>query len=124
MTTLPLNFTARVISGSGRGRKLGVPTLNLDLRDVPHDMPEGVYACRAVVNGIHYPAAAHYGPRPTFADAPSFEVHLIGASLPAPPGRIEVEIAALLRGISKFDSPEAMTEQIREDIQKTKEILL
>lgn len=123
MTTHPLNFTARVISGSGRGGKLGVPTLNLDLRDVPRDMHEGVYACQAVVNGIDYPAAAHYGPRPTFADAPSFEVHLIGASLSSPPGRIEVKIAALLRGIYKFDSPEALIAQMQEDIRKAKKML-
>ena len=112
-----------MISGSGRGKTLRVPTLNLDLQDVPKDLQDGVFVCRAIIDGTSYPATAHHGPRPTFNDSPSFEVHLIDASLPSPPKRVEVEIVEFLRGISKFPSAEALTTQMLEDIQKARDIL-
>lgn len=120
----PLRFRARVISGSGRGKTLRVPTLNLDLRDVPRDLPEGVFACRAIIDGTEYLATAHHGPRPTFGDSPSFEVHLIGTSLTTPPELVEVEIVQLLRGISKFSSGEELSEQMRKDIEDASYVLL
>lgn len=123
MTTLPLRFQARVIPGSGRGRTLRVPTLNLDLRDIPKDLQEGIFACRTFIDGMQYGASAHYGPRPTFDDSPSCEVHLIDASLSSTPERVEVEIVAFLRGIFKFDSSEALTAQMLEDIRKARDIL-
>jgi len=129
----PLRFRARVVLGSGRGKMLRIPTLNLDLRDVPRDLPDGVFACRVVlpspsptlsgakgrrgggVGGGGFPATMHNGPRPTFNDSRSCEVHLINQRLPSPPDNIEVEVVECLRGISKFPSPEALSIQMRTD---------
>ncbi len=118
-----LFFTARVISGSGRGTGLGVPTLNLDLRDVPPGLQDGVFACRAIAGGKSYAAAMHKGPRPTFGDISSCEVHMIDELIPVPPQSVTVEVVEFLRGIAKFLSSEALTSQMLEDIRQAKKIL-
>ena len=119
---LPLSFSARVITGDGRGRTLGVPTLNLDLRDVPEELEIGVFACRAVIGGATFPATMHHGPRPTFGAIASCEVHLIDVSLPSPPEHVEVEVVEFLRGIATYPSAEALQVQMAEDIRRAKEI--
>ena len=121
--TLPLRFTARVISGRSRGRTLGVPTLNLDLRDVQPDLQDGLYAGRAIVEETEYQATIHWGPRPTFGDTRTFEVHVIDADIPAPSQTVTVEIVQFLRAIEKFPSAEALTKQMHEDIAKSRDIL-
>ncbi len=120
---LPLRFTARVISGRSRGRTLGVPTLNLDLRDVPSDLEDGVFACRAFIDGKQYPATMHNGPRPTFNDTRSCEVHFIDQTISPPPTTVDVEVVEFLRGISTFPSAEALSAQMQEDIRNARDIL-
>lgn len=116
-------FTARVISGAGRGKGLGVPTLNLDLQDVPRDLEDGVFACRAWIEGKEYPATMHHGPRPTFNDSRSCEVHLINAELPSPPRSVDLEVVQALRGISRFPSADALSKQMRKDSEDALRIL-
>ncbi len=123
MSIPAIRFTARIISGSARGRTLGVPTLNLDLSDVPKDLQDGVFACRAIVDGKSYPATMHNGPRPTFGDVRSCEVHLIDHVLPTTPLAVEVEVAQWLRGISKFPSAEALQKQMNADIAEARKVL-
>ena len=120
----PLRFTAHVITGAGRGRQLGVPTLNLDLRDVPDTLDDGIFACWAIINGVEYPATMHHGARPTFGDTRSCEVHLLDEVLASPPEKTEVETVKFLRGIEKFASAEALTTQMREDIRRARDILM
>lgn len=119
----PILFTARVITGAGRGKVLGVPTLNLDLQDVPKELEDGVFAVRATIEGTSFRATMHNGPRPTFDNSRSCEVHLIDRALPVPPANVDVEVVQYLRGISKYPSAEALTAQMREDIQNARDIL-
>lgn len=120
---LPLRFTARVICGRSRGRTLGVPTLNLDLRDVPRELSDGLFAGRVIVDQRQYPATIHYGPRPTFGDTRSCEAHVIDREMPTSPASVTLEVVAFLRGIEKFPSAEALTKQMHEDIAKARDIL-
>jgi riboflavin kinase/FMN adenylyltransferase len=121
-------FTAKVISGSGRGKGLGVPTLNLDLRDVPKEMEEGVFACRVqmangeMVNG-KYAAALHYGPRTMFKDTVSCEIHLIDTSIDASPASVSVETVEHLRDVREFATVEELKEQMQKDIEQAKNTL-
>src|SRR5205814_192284 len=76
----PYRIAGTVITGAQRGRTIGFPTANLG--DVPTVLPgNGVYAVRATVAGVQYPAAANVGPNPTFGeDVPKVEIHLLGFS--------------------------------------------
>jgi riboflavin kinase / FMN adenylyltransferase len=126
-----ISFTAQVIRGSGKGSAMGIPTLNLDLDDVPEELQEGIYAARVTVNGERVSAAMHYGPRPVHGLSRSCEVHLCGAAFrasrtgqrAAPPTSITVEIIDRLRDVKDFDSEEELKEQIAKDIERCKSIL-
>ena len=72
-----MNFTSAVITGTGKGKEIGFPTLNLEMSSVP-ELEEGVYACFARLgeHGIRVPAVMHYGSRPTLGAIPSCEVRV------------------------------------------------
>ena len=118
-----VSFRARVITGSGRGKTLGVPTLNLDLQDVPRDLADGVFAAWVRSDSKRYPSALYNGPRPTFGDTRSCEVHLIDALIPSPPDAVDVEVVEFLRGVSTYPSAEALSTQMMDDIRRSRDIL-
>jgi len=118
-----MRFSASVITGSGRGKGMGTPTLNLDLADIPGDLKEGIYACKVIINDAIYDAAMHYGPRPVHKDTASCEVHLLDETMSDAPAMIAVEIAAYLRPVQDFPSEAALIAQINDDIAKARGIL-
>ncbi|MCF7845093.1 MAG: riboflavin kinase [Kiritimatiellales bacterium] len=116
-------FNANPLPGSGRGKGLGYPTINVDLEKVPTDLEEGIYAGLASLNGQNIPSAIHYGPRPSFDDTISFEIHLIDHSPVVIPQTIEIKLIKRLRDIKTFDSEEALKKQIGMDIEETKKLV-
>ncbi len=112
-----MRFSASSVSGSSRGHALGFPTVNLNVRELPSDFCEGVYAARASVNGETWHAAAlHYGPKPTFHEGLSAEVHLLDVVLETLPPRLEVEVVGRLRDVREFPDPDALRVQIATDV--------
>ena len=120
---LPLSFTAGVVSGRGRGRKIGAPTMNLALADVDPSLQEGVYACFTVIDGTRYEAAMHFGPRPAFQDSATCEIHLLDGVPADVPPYLLVEVIARLREVRDFPSTEALMGQIARDIAEARAIL-
>jgi riboflavin kinase/FMN adenylyltransferase len=60
----PFSLLGTVVPGRGLGRKLGIPTANLN----PHNEvapPDGVYIVRARWDGVAYPGIVNLGFRPT-----------------------------------------------------------
>lgn len=115
-----MKFSARTVTGSGRGKDLAVPTINLDMSEIPSDINDGLYAC-TVDGGT--PAILHFGIRPTFDDSPSCEVHLLDKEIDTPPDVLEVNIVQKIRETKKFDSPELLMEQMQKDISAARGIL-
>ncbi len=120
-------FTAKIISGAGRGKALGTPTFNLALEEIPETLSEGVYAVRAQAGegGVPSHAVMHYGPRPTFDGSRSCEVHLLevlGVRFQVS-GEITVEVVKKLRDVRRFETPEALQAQIAKDIADARTIL-
>jgi riboflavin kinase/FMN adenylyltransferase len=122
---VPIAFRAHVVSGSGRGKRLGVPTINLNLRDVPRELGEGIYACLVHLDEATKPlrAALHYGPRPVFKDTVACEVHLIDTALHSDPESLTVEVIGRIRDVANFPSPSALKEQILRDIEDARAML-
>ena len=130
-------FIGRVIKGSGKGSAQGVPTLNLDLADIPADLEEGIYAARVVIEGKSFDAAVHYGERPVHGLGKSFEAHLLTEKhQPSPAGlrstgqalstkhqTVTVEVVKRLREVRDFETEEELKDQIERDIQEVKKIL-
>ncbi|MCD4761210.1 riboflavin kinase, partial [bacterium] len=60
-------YTTSIISGAGRGKRIGFPTLNFVVpKRLEHSY--GIYCGWVIVEGNKYKAAFHYGPIPTFAE--------------------------------------------------------
>ena len=122
-----MRFRSPTIAGSGRGKKLGTPTFNLALENVPQTLAEGVYAVHACLEDEKWhQATMHYGPRPTFGDTKSCEVHLLTEKFQIPDFRFQtvtVEVVERLRDIKKFESAEALIVQLRKDAEQARGIL-
>lgn len=61
----PYELTGTVVHGHRIGRTLGIPTANLLLPENLVIPKFGVYICKAVIDGIGYPAVTNIGTRPT-----------------------------------------------------------
>jgi riboflavin kinase/FMN adenylyltransferase len=115
----PYELEGSVIEGHKRGRRLGVPTANLDCREmqIPAD---GVYAGRCTYNSETYPAAISIGTLPTFGNyARQIEAHLIGFSGDLYGQSLCVEILDWVRDQLKFDGVESLKRQLHKDINTT-----
>jgi riboflavin kinase/FMN adenylyltransferase len=120
----PVNIlAAKTVSGRGRGKGLGIPTINIDLSAIPADLPHGIYACRITLSGTTYKGAMHYGPRPVFKDTPTFEVHILDATVDSVPDTADIEIVGFIRPVLDFPSPEALVKRIGQDIDEARGML-
>lgn len=109
--------TGEVVRGAGRGRGLGVPTINLA---PPHPKkllpPDGVYAARVAWRGERRGAMLNLGPRPTFGDASrSLEAHLFDFEGELAGEIATVEFVRRLRDVMRFASADALRLQLARD---------
>jgi riboflavin kinase / FMN adenylyltransferase len=114
-----------VAEGARRGRRLGIPTLNLlpGKMTVPRN---GVYAVLVSLAGQTWPGVTNIGVRPTFGEDSGVVVEsfLFGYSGEDAYGREQrVHFIAHLRDERKFDGPEALVAQIRRDVESAREKL-
>lgn len=120
----PYSILGEVVHGDQRGRKIGFPTANLNVgaESLP---PDGVYICRARLDGRTHPAVANIGGRPTVSDdaalAPSVEVHLLDFQGDIYGLHIEVFFKKFLRPEKKFDSLSDLTAQISRDVVEARD---
>jgi riboflavin kinase/FMN adenylyltransferase len=117
----PHEVCGTVVAGARRGRDLGMPTANLDVRDqlLPAD---GVYAGVAwCPGGARFAAAISVGTNPTFgADERRCEAHLL--EWPGPLDdygwSMRLEITTWLRDQLRYDDVGALTDQMRRDVAR------
>jgi riboflavin kinase/FMN adenylyltransferase len=113
-----------VQDGDKRGRELGYPTANVTLGD--YQRPRyGIYAVRATLDdGSEHPGVASLGIRPTF-DPPVelLETHLLDYSGDLYGQRIEVALHAFIREERKFESADALVEEMKRDEVQARKLL-
>jgi riboflavin kinase/FMN adenylyltransferase len=113
----PYSLRGVVQRGEGRGRTIGIPTINLAPPD-PRKLlpPDGVYAARVVWRGSRYDAMMNQGPRPTFGVAErGLEAHLFDFSGELYGETVTVEWVRRLRDVQRFPSREALVAQLGRD---------
>lgn len=119
-----ISFTSHPISGSGRGKGLGTPTINLSLENIPKDLKEGIYAVIAILDDHRYKATMHYGPRPVFNEDESCEIHLLDQTVEKVPENVSVEVIEYFRPVQNFPSVEDLKTQIAKDNDRARAILV
>ncbi|MGD9996849.1 MAG: riboflavin kinase [Ilumatobacteraceae bacterium] len=112
--------------GDQRGRLLGFPTANLYPTTVDR-WERGVYAGVAHADDqVWWPAAVNVGARPTFTGGTgpcSMEVHLIGFDGDIYGQMLTVRLIERLRDEVRFESVEALVDQLRHDVQTASSIV-
>jgi riboflavin kinase/FMN adenylyltransferase len=109
-----------VVSGRGIGSRQTVPTLNLATQAevIPAN---GVYITRTRdrADGREWDSVTNIGYRPTFgaSDQVTIETFLLSPLAGEAPRHIRVEFLRRVREERKFDSPEALREQILNDVR-------
>ena len=113
-----------VVSGERRGRTLGFPTANLEVGGDMAVPANGIYATRAFVDGECHMAATSIGTRPTFdGKGRTIEAFLLGFDNILYNKELRLEFVSRLRDELKFDSVEALLEQMALDVEETRAIL-
>jgi riboflavin kinase / FMN adenylyltransferase len=113
----------RVIGGAKRGVGLGFPTANLAL-PASTALGHGIYAVRVYVGSERHDGAAYLGTRPMFDDGEAIlEVFLLDFDGDLYGREIEVEFIDFVRTDAKFQSVEALKEQMAKDCARARNIL-
>ncbi len=111
-----------VVAGQGLGKKELVPTLNLHVEQ--YQLPlEGVYATRSKIKGLWLNSVSFLGHRVTTDGSYAVETHIYEQDLGKVEGEVWVEFVAFIRENRKFETLDVLAAQIKEDIEKSKELL-
>jgi riboflavin kinase/FMN adenylyltransferase len=122
----PFQLCGEVTHGDERGRELGFPTANLVPDEALACPGHGVYACLAGAQPItDRPAAVSIGVRPTFQTGRGelIEAYLLDFDGDLYGQTLCLEFLTRLRGERRFDTPEALVEQMQRDVVSTRELV-
>jgi len=116
-----------VLHGDSRGRALGYPTANMSIHGL-HRPRFGVYAVKIdVLSGPHagsYDGACSIGVRPMFGEnVPNCESYLFDFAGDLYGTHLSVALVEFLRDEAKYDSLNALVDQIEKDCARAREIL-
>ena len=119
-------YTLTGVVGSGRhiGQAMGFPTANLDCGRMGKLLPaDGVYAVTAQCGGTAWRGVANLGAQPTVGGQERvLEVHLIDDCPQLYGKQLQVAFVERLRDVRTFDSQEALSAQIQQDIEQCKSL--
>jgi riboflavin kinase / FMN adenylyltransferase len=122
----PYSLRGPVIRGDGRGKQIGVPTANIDYPREKIVPAKGIYAGWAYVGNEKHRAAISIGINPTFTpdkQTLSVEAYLLDFDADIYGKELKIEFIARLRDELKFDSVDALVEQIWKDVEVTRSVL-
>ena len=128
----PFGVRGEVVQGMRRGREIGFPTANLAPENEILPGP-GVYVCEiefltdsgGVRVGDRFGAVTNVGYRPTFNDGRDLvaEAHLLDFSGDLYGAQVDLRFVKQLREERKFESIEALKEQIGHDVDLARSFL-
>jgi riboflavin kinase / FMN adenylyltransferase len=118
------SLSGQVVSGARRGRGLGFPTANLEIKPEQALPSDGVYATITHTNHDLLPSVTNIGVRPTFGGSKrlvetyilDFEGELLGQKL-------TIDLVDKLRGEERFDTVEELKVQMIRDVARARQIL-
>jgi riboflavin kinase/FMN adenylyltransferase len=121
----PFQLRGEVVHGDERGRELGFPTANLVPEEALVCPGHGVYACLSYEDPAHpRPAAVSIGVRPTFQTGRGelIEAYILDFDGDLYGRELRLDFLARLRGERRFETAEALIEQMHKDVERTREV--
>ena len=120
-----VELEGKLVGGSGRGRSVTVPTLNLKPENelIPRN---GVYITRISLDGRPFvDSVTNIGVRPTFGEKEvTIETFVLNESVPADATTARLDFLHRLRDEAKFESPDALRTQIMKDVKRAQKFFL
>lgn len=105
-----------VVVGNKLGRTIGFPTSNIMIDENMATPPNGVYITYCTYNGIKYPSVTNVGVKPTVGTyKKNVETHIFNFDKELYGKHINVEFIKQTREEKKFESVEALSQQIKND---------
>jgi riboflavin kinase/FMN adenylyltransferase len=116
----PFQLRGEVVTGDRRGRELGFPTANIVPDEALVCPGHGVYVARA----DDACAAVSVGVRPTFGTgrAVLVEAFLLDRDVDLYGQTLKLDFIARLRGERRFETVDALVEQMHRDVERTREL--
>lgn len=109
-----MQFTAKVITGKGMGKRLGFPTANLDKKNL--NINHGVYLVEAEIEKKIYKGLLHFGPKKTFNEGVSLELFIKDFNFNIYDKNVKIKIIKKIREVKKFSNAEELKKQIKKDL--------
>ncbi|HEX9334566.1 MAG TPA: bifunctional riboflavin kinase/FAD synthetase [Pseudonocardiaceae bacterium] len=126
----PHRLEGIVVRGDGRGRELGYPTANLSTARHAAVPADGVYACWFVHRGPttheerRFAAAVSVGTNPTFSGRERrVEAFVLDLDEDLYGQRVALDFVARLRDQERYDTVEALVDQVGLDVRHTRDLL-
>jgi len=119
----PFSVSGHIGRGEQRGRRMGFPTANLDLKGLAHP-PAGIYAVHARCGDRRWNGAAYIGYRPTFAGRTLLlETHIFDDEPDLYKKHFQVTFVERVREDRSFKGADELARQIAEDCKAARKIL-
>jgi riboflavin kinase/FMN adenylyltransferase len=120
------SLTGQVVPGEHIGHEIGFPTANLAVDNPYKVIPApGVYAVWAILGTERMQAMMNIGTRPTFeGTSQTLEVHIINKVEDMYGQMLTVEFVERLRSERRFESREALVEQLKADRAEAMKLLV
>jgi riboflavin kinase/FMN adenylyltransferase len=116
------SLSGRVVMGAGVGRRLGYPTANLRLHEEKWLPADGIYVARVERRGQWLRGALSLGVRPTFGGQDrTLEVYVLDFEADVLGEELTVEFVEWLRPQVRFETPGALAEAMRRDVEQVRE---
>lgn len=117
-------LTGPVTDGKHIGRRIGSPTANVAVNSRKQLPAYGVYACRMICDSAAWNAVVNIGLQPTLPSGKvTVEAHALDAAPDLYGQSVELRLIRYLRPEIRFESVEALEQQIRQDIQQARAVL-
>lgn len=119
------SISGKVVSGKQLGKTIGYPTANIEVEESYKLIPKkGAYVVKSVIHEISYFGMMNIGVRPTVNGInETIEVHFFDFNKDIYGETLKIEIIDFLRVEQKFESVEALKEQLHQDKIKSLELI-
>jgi riboflavin kinase/FMN adenylyltransferase len=120
----PFTLSGQVVLGDKRGRVLGFPTANMEVKPDQAVPGDGIYVTLARVGGAWLPSVTNIGLRPTFGGKKRLvETYILNFDGDLYGKRLEVKLLGKLRDEKRFDTAEELKTQMRADAKQAGSII-
>ena len=121
MLGAPYFITGEITHGRALGKRLGMPTINLEIPEGKLIPRHGVYASLVELDGKEYTAVSNVGSNPTVGgNAVRCETHILDFDRDVYGARVKVSLCSHLRDELHFSSTDELVRTVERDISNAR----